>query len=52
VSLSHTLAAGKAGSFQFYPVKTSGKGGQREKKKSRRYSRKKKCIITLSASHW
>lgn len=51
VCLFNTLVAGKAGSNQLYPVKASGMGGQGEKKdKSHRYSRKKKCIITLSQS--
>lgn len=49
VCLCNTFAAGKAGSYQLYPVKTSGKGGQREKKdKSHRYSRKKKSV----SLHW
>lgn len=51
VCLFNTLVAGKAGSNQLYPVKASGMGGQGEKRdKSHRYSRKKKCIITLSQS--
>lgn len=47
-----SLAAGKAGSFQLSPVKPLEREGRGNKRKSHRYSKKEKCIITLGASQW
>lgn len=53
MNVQDCMSARKAGSYQLHPVQTSGKGGWGGKKdKSHRYSRKKKCIITLRASQW
>lgn len=34
------------------PLEREGRGNKRKKRKSHRYSKKEKCIVTLRASQW